>query len=146
MSLVKWEPLTELANLRREMNRFFGPFASPDYLEFTEDRFMPSVDISENKNDLFVKVDAPGVEAKDLSVTLSGENLLIKGERKEEKEEKDKHFHRVERSYGEFKRVLPLPVSVEEDKIKAEYKKGVLEIHLLKKEEAKTKEIPVKIN
>jgi HSP20 family protein len=92
-----------------------------------------------------VKAEFPGMEEKDISVTLSGDNLMIKGERKSEKEEKDKQFHRIERSYGVFQRTIRLPVGVDADKIKADYVKGVLEVHLPKKAEVKPKEIPIKV-
>jgi len=146
MELTKWEPLFELNSLNRQMDRFWKSFFGRELREFYEERFTPYLDVAENNNEVLVKVDIPGIDEKDLSVKLSGDNLTIKGERKEEKEEKEKHFHRIERSYGNFQRVIALPVSIAETKISAEYKNGVLEIHLPKKAEAKPKEIPVKIN
>ncbi len=109
-------------------------------------RFTPYLDVAENKDEVLVKVDVPGIDEKDFSVSLSGDNLIIKGERKEDKEEKEKHYHRIERCYGNFQRIIALPVSVNADKINAEYENGVLEIHLPKKAEAKHKEIPIKLS
>ncbi len=112
---------------------------------YERERWIPAVDVAETKDEIVVKVEAPGMDEKDISVTLSGDNLMIKGEKKSEKEEKDKHFHRIERCYGSFQRVIGLPVSVDQEKIKADYAKGVLEIRLPKKAEAKPKEIPIKV-
>jgi HSP20 family protein len=92
-----------------------------------------------------VKVDVPGMEEKDLSVFVSGNDLIVKGERKLESEEKKKQYHRVERSSGMFHRMIPLPSTVDAGKIKAEDNKGVLEIHLPKKAGAKAKQIPLKV-
>ena len=80
----------------------------------------PDIDVSETKEAIQVKMDVPGMEQKDISISLSGDNLIVKGERKSKKEEKDNHFHRVERSRGVFQRVIALPVSVDAGKIKAD--------------------------
>ena len=146
MALVKWEPFSgELATFRRQMDRLFESFFGREPLGWPEERIAPPVDVAETTEEILVKVEVPGIDEKDLSLTLSGDNLLIKGERKAEKEEKDKHFHRKERWQGLFQRVIALPVSVDQEKISAEYKKGVMEIHLPKKPEVKPKEIPIKV-
>ena len=90
-------------------------------------------------------MDATGIEEKEISLTISGDNLIIKGERNSEKDEKNKHFHRMERFYGSFERVLPLLLTVDRDKIKVEYQKGVLEVSLPKVPDVKPKEIPIKV-
>ena len=146
MELTKWEPLYEHSSLRRQMERFWESFFGREAKEYYEEGFIPYLDVAENENEILVKVDVPGIDEKDISVNLSGDNFIIKGERKEEKEEKEKHYHRVERSYGNFQRVVALPVSVSAEKINAEFENGVLEVHLPKKEEAKLKEIPIKIS
>ena len=87
----------------------------------------------ETAEEVVIKAELPDMDEKELSLSLSGDNLIIKGERKGEKEEKDKRFHRMERWCGGFERVVALPVSVDQEKISAQYKKGVLEIHLPKK-------------
>jgi HSP20 family protein len=145
MEIVKWEPLSELSRLRRQMDRLTGLFWGRDPMFFEGEKWIPAVDVAETKDEVVVNIEVPGVDEKDLSVTLSGDNLMIKGERKSEKEEKGEHFHRAERCCGSFQRIIGLPVSVDPEKIKANYVKGVLEVHLPKKEELKPKEIPIKV-
>jgi HSP20 family protein len=92
-----------------------------------------------------IKAELPGLDKKDIKLTLSDGLLTIAGERKQEKETKGKNYHRVESSYGSFQRTINLPVPVQADKIKADYKRGVLEITLPKAEEAKTREIQIDV-
>jgi len=106
----------------------------------------PSVDISETKDNFVVKAELPGLETNDVNVSISGDILTIKGEKKTEKEEKDEHFHCVERYLGSFQRVFRLPSGVKADQIEAAFDKGVLKVTLPKVEEAKKKEIEVKIS
>jgi HSP20 family protein len=147
MHLTKWEPLGGLTNLRREMDRLFDSFFDRESrLPGVSGDWTPRFDLVELKDSIVIKADLPGMDEKDVSVSLSGDNLVIKGERKAEKEEKDKQYHRIERSYGAFHRIIPLPVTVEAGNIKAEYNKGVLEVHLPKKPEAKSREIPITIS
>lgn len=152
MAIVKWEPFGELSTLRRQMDHLIESFFGRESLSYERERWIPAVDVAETKDEIVVKVEVPGMDDKDISVTLSSDNLIIKGEKKSEKEEKDKHFHRIERCCGSFQRVINLPVAVDQEKIavdqekiKANYIKGVLEIHLPKKAEAKPKEIPIKV-
>ncbi len=143
MALMKWEPYSGLDLFRRQMDRLTESFFGGEPMRLMEERWCPAIDLAETPEEISVKVEAPGVDEKDLSVTLSGNNLMIKGERKAEKEEKGKHFHRMEMCYGNFERVIPLPVSVDPAKIKAKYENGVLEVSLPKKAEVKPKEIPI---
>jgi HSP20 family protein len=146
MQLTKWEPLGGLTSLRREMDRLFDSFFDRESkLPVGNRDWTPRFDLEESKDSIVVKADIPGMDEKDISVSLSGDNLIIKGERKFEKEEKDRQYHRVERSFGAFQRIISLPVTVDASKINAEYKKGVLEVHLPKKPEAKSKEIPITV-
>jgi HSP20 family protein len=145
MEITKWEPFRELTSMRRQMDRLMESFFGREPGLPAVERWAPAIDVAETKDEILVKAELPGMEEKDISVTLSGDNLMIKGERKSEKEEKDKHFHRIERSYGSFQRVIGLPVSVDQEKITAEYKKGVLEVHLPKKPDLKPKEIEIKV-
>ena len=147
MEIVPSRPFGgELDSLRKEMdslwNRFFGerPFTRP----FTEE-WSPSVDISETKDKLLIKAELPGLEAKDVNVSISGDLLIIKGEKEKEKEEKDENYHCVERYYGSFQRSFRLPVNVQGDKVEATFDKGLLKITLPKVEEAKKKEIEIKV-
>jgi HSP20 family protein len=101
----------------------------PERLEFS-----PAIDISETEKEIIVKVELPGIDRKDVEVSLSGATLKISGEKKNEKEEEGEHFHRVERSFGRFAMSLPLPCSVQEKEIKAEYKDGILSVKIPKAE------------
>lgn len=144
--LTPWRPFRELTTLRDEMdrlwNRFFGDWPS---LEPFRGEWVPSLDVSETKDDLVVKVEVPGLEAKDIDISIINDVLTIKGEKKQEKEEKDEDFHRVERAYGTFSRSIRLPVDVDSNRIKATHKNGVLKIVLPKSEKAKSKEIKIKV-
>lgn len=107
---------------------------------------MPSLDVFEEKDSVVVKAELPGMKKEDVEVSLSGENLTIKGEKKEDKEVKEDDYYRRERSYGSFLRAVTLPCEVKSGEIKASFKDGVLEIRLPKTEEAKKKSIAVKID
>jgi HSP20 family protein len=106
--------------------------------------FAPSVDLTETDNAYEVRMDIPGMESKDIDVQVHGNLVTVSGERKEEKEEKGKTFHRVERRTGKFSRSFSLPCAVNEDEVAADYTKGVLSLKLPKCEEAKCKKIAVK--
>jgi HSP20 family protein len=145
MELVPWRPSRELSSLRREMDslwsRFFGESRIP---RLFEEEWLPSVDISETKDNLVIKAELPGLEAKDIDVSMSGDVLIIKGEKKMEEEKKDEHYHFRERYAGSFQRSLKLPAGVKSDDIGATFKNGVLTITLPKAEEAKKKKIEIK--
>ena len=146
MELSPWRPFGELNPFRKEMERLWNRFLgeTPFARTFNE-MWSPSVDISETKDDFVVKAELPGLEAKDVNVSISGNVLTIKGEKKAEEEEKDEHYHRVERYSGSFQRVFQLPSGVKADKVEANFDKGVLKVTLPKVEEAKKKEIEVKV-
>jgi HSP20 family protein len=112
---------------------------------FTASVWAPPVDISEDDKEYFINVELPGVNKEDVRVTVENGILTITGERKEEKEEKGKKFHRVERMYGTFLRTFTLPDGAAGDKISAEFKDGILKVRLPKSEEAKPKSIEVKV-
>jgi len=147
MELVPWRPFRgELTPMRREMdelwNRFFGE--APFYRSLAEE-WSPSIDLSETKDSLVVKAELPGLDVKDVEVSISGNLLTIRGEKKKEEEEKDEHHYRSERYYGSFQRVFQLPTNVKADKVGASFDKGVLKVTLPKVEEAKKKQIEVKV-
>jgi len=146
MEIVTWRPFGGLSSFRNEMDRLWNRFSgeTPFARTFNE-MWSPSVDISETKDDFVIKAELPGLEAKDVNVSISGDILTIKGEKKAEEEEKDEHYHRVERYSGSFQRVFQLPSGVKADKIEANFDKGVLKVTLPKVEEAKKKEIEVKV-
>ncbi|MBU0484738.1 MAG: Hsp20/alpha crystallin family protein [Proteobacteria bacterium] len=108
--------------------------------------WLPPVDLTESKDSVTVKVELPGLEKKDVDLTVNEGLLTIKGEKKEEKKETDKYFHRIERSFGSFIRTFRLPAGVKEDKVKAEFKDGVLIVTLPKAEEEIKKVTHVEIH
>lgn len=142
--IIPWRAKKELEVLRREMDRLWEGFFGERALEPLE-RWLPALDLTETKDSLVVKAELPGIDPKDISIDLCGNILTVRGEKKEEKEEKEESYHLVERSYGSFVRSVRLPVKIEEDKIKASYKDGILKITMPKAEEAKKKEIKIKI-
>jgi HSP20 family protein len=146
MELIPYRLFGELSPFRKEMDRLWNRFSgeTPFARTFNE-MWSPSIDISETKDDFVVKAELPGLEAKDVNVSISGDILTIKGEKKAEEEEKDEHYHCVERYSGSFQRVFQLPSGVKADKIEANFDKGVLKVTLPKVEEAKKKEIEVKV-
>lgn len=143
--LIKWSPT--VSSLQDEMNRVFDRFFRGwdlSELGIETGAWVP-VDLSETADKVIVKVEVPGVDPKEINISIQNNTLLIKGEKKEEKEEKGKTFYRIERRYGSFSRSIDLPSSVDTNKITAEYKNGVLEISIQKKEEVKPKQISVKV-
>jgi len=146
MELMPWRPFGELSSIRREMDRLWNRVFGETSLArtFTEE-WSPRVDLSETKDSFVVKAEIPGMDPKDVNVNISGNVLTIKGEKKKEAEEKDEQRHYVERYYGSFQRSFQLPANVKTDKIEATFDKGVLNITLPKTEEAKKKEIEIKV-
>jgi HSP20 family protein len=127
------------------MDRLFDRFLEPAWSEMPAlGDWSPTVDVSEDKDAVTVKAELPGVEQKDIAVSLQEGMLTIKGEKRAEKEEKDKHYHRIERSYGAFYRSIQLPSAVDVGKVAATFKDGVVTITLPKSPEAKGTTIPIK--
>ena len=124
-------------------DQFFGPNFLPSTYLFGDRDWDPKLDISEGKKDITIKVEIPGIEAKDLDISIDGRLLTIRGEKKQEQKEKEETYYRVERSYGYFKRTIELPAYVHTDKVDASYKRGVLKMKLRKLKESKTKRIKV---
>ena len=147
MTLVKWNPEREMNLLQRQVNRLFDDFFGSPWTG--SDRplasWEPVVDIRENADAYSVHVELPGVKKEEVRITLQNNTLTIRGEKKQESEQKDANFHRIERSYGAFERSFTLPATVRNDKVDASFADGVLTILLPKTEEAKPKEIAVKI-
>ena len=138
---------------QREMNRlfddFFQGFDIAPFGALLEERFggfSPSIDLKEDDKEVSIKAELPGIDEKDIEVLLSDDALTIKGEKKEEKEERGKDYYHMERTYGSFNRVVPLPLGVDTTNVEAHFKNGVLSIKLPKTEEAKAKgkKIPIK--
>ncbi len=141
-----WSPFRDLVNMEREVGRLFdGLFNDFDGDGNMMTSWSPRADVIENKDSYFIKAELPGVNKNDVKITVRENILTIKGEKNAEKEEKDHNYHRIERSYGGFERSFSLPNNVKGDKIDAAYKDGVLTVTLPKVEEAKPKEIEVKV-
>jgi HSP20 family protein len=138
-------PWRGMGGLREEMERVFDRFFEPRWEEFEAiDAWAPKVDFSETKDAFMVKAEIPGVEQKDVSVSLENQMLTIRGEKHKEKEEKDEKYHRVERSWGGFTRTIALPAGLDTEKVDAAFKDGVLTIKLPKAPGAKGTTIPVR--
>jgi HSP20 family protein len=123
MTLIKWNPFRDLDTMH--------------------DNWSPFVDVFETDTEVIIKAELPGMEAKDIEIKLEDNTLLLKGERRFEKETKNESYHRIERAYGNFSRAFALPAFVEESMVRAEYKDGLLKISLPKKEPKKSKEIKI---
>ncbi len=153
MALIKWErkkawdPFRYLAELQEDMNRLFDLSLArlpKDVVDFSG-VWVPAMDIVDEKDKIRVKVDLPGVDKDSVDVSLEDGILTVRGERKEEKETKDKFFYRKECFYGSFERSINLPQEVDVEKAEASYKDGVLEIVLPKKEEGKRKQVKINL-
>ena len=144
--LMEWRPFREVSRLRREMDRLWDDYfgSGRRALKPLEAEFAPAVDVKETAAQIVVKAEVPGIDAKDINISVTGDVLTIKGEKKSEREEKEENYHLVERSYGSFSRSLVLPAAVDLDKIEAKYDKGVLTVTCPKKEEVKPKAIQIK--
>lgn len=154
MALVRWNPTRDLMDVEREFNKLFNTFnrrfgfddSREEREELENAVWMPLTDIVENKEQYLLKMDLPGVTKSDLKLSYEDGQLKISGERKQEKEDKESKYHRIERSYGRYFRSFTLPNKIEPDKIKAEFKDGQLTVTIPKSEEAKPKELEIKVN
>lgn len=136
-----------LVNLREDLNRLYemvwhGDIGLEQFREWG--KFSPTLDVVEDDNSVVIKADVPGLDPKEIDISISGQNLTIKGEKSEETEDQGKNYYRSERRYGSFSRTVTLPANVDADKIKAECSKGVLKITLPKVESERPKRIQVK--
>jgi HSP20 family protein len=144
--LTEWKPFREVTRLRREMDRLWDEYFGPSRraLRPLEEEWLPAVDVSEAADKVTIKAEVPGLEAKDIDISIIGDTVTIKGEKKSEREETKENYHLVERSYGSFSRTLRLPAAVEADKVEATYKQGVLTITCPKRETVQPKAIEIK--
>jgi len=145
MAISRWDPFRDLSLLQDRMNRLFdetGRGHRGDEPAATT-TWSPSVDIFETEGEIIVKAELPGIDRKDILLNLEKNVLTLKGERKFEKETKEENYHRIERAYGGFSRAFSIPATVDEEKIRADYKDGVLKIALPKKEQVKPKQIKI---
>ncbi len=150
-ALTRWNPFREMEDLQRQMSSLFdrNPFRHSNLAgqeeNITVPEWAPLVDIAEDPKEYLIKVELPEVQKEDVKVTVEAGTLTISGERKTEKEQKDRKYHRVERFYGRFERNFSIPDDAEASDVKAEFKDGVLRVHLAKSEKARPKQIEVKV-
>jgi HSP20 family protein len=144
-SLIRWEPIRDMSNMRDMMDRLFDDsLVRPFSQALWDTASVPTMDLYQTENDIVVKMGLPGVKPEDIQISVTNGVLCIRGEVKEEKEEKEKTYHLRERRYGSFSRSVSLPNNVNTEKSNAEFENGVLILTLPKAEEAKAKTITVK--
>ena len=146
MELVRWNPGKELFNWHNQMNRFFDDFFSSPLSggeNVSMRDWLPVVDIYDNDDTIVIKAELPGVDKKDIKVDVNGRILTLKGERSTDNEMQEGDYYRKERSFGKFERSFTLPADIDPDKIKADFKDGVLKLNIPKPEAHKPKQISV---
>lgn len=149
MKLVRWEPFGGLINLQERINKLLDEnlFRSRYFDdEISSNIWAPSIDMYETDDDIVIKAELPGVSKKDINIEIKDGFLTLKGERKKEEDIKEENYHRVERYHGSFQRSFSLPSQVDQDKVKAKFKDGLLEITLPKVEKVKPKKIEIGID
>lgn len=147
-TLIRWQPVRELSSLRERMDRLFDEARGGGW--FGEEGlasgvWIPPVDVFETNDSVVLKADLPEVNQDEVDISVQNNTLTIRGERKAEKEVKEKNFYRMERSYGSFSRSFSLPPTVDADRIEASFSNGVLTMTLPKREQSKPKQIKVKV-
>jgi len=151
-AMTRWNPFREMDELQRRLASVFdlAPYRrsslTTDEENMTVPEWAPAVDILEDDKEYLIKVELPEVQKDAVKVTVEGGTLTISGERKAEKEEKNRKLHRVERYYGRFVRSFSIPEDAEDSKVNAEFKDGVLRVRLAKSEKARPKQIEVKVS
>jgi HSP20 family protein len=148
-TLITWNQLREMEEAQNRVNRFLGGFPTRMGTDETHSLavadWSPEVDISQDEHEYLLKADLPEIKKDDLRVTVEDGILCVSGERKSEKEDQKRKFHRVERSYGSFRRSFTLPEDTDSKKVTAEFRDGVLKVHLPTTEIAKIKALQVKV-
>lgn len=143
-NISRWDPMREMMSLRSAMDRLFDTAYIGPQMAWAQETWDLPMDVSENEDEYLVRASLPGIKPEDLEITFNNNVLTIKGETKEETETKEEKYHLRERRYGTFSRSITLPSSVKADGINADYKDGVLVLHLPKAEEAKPRRITVR--
>ena len=142
MTIIRWDPFREVVALQNRMNSLFQ---NEEESPFTTSSFVPPVDVYEDPEKVVLKLEIPGIDQKDLDITVEKSILTVKGERKFEAGEKEENFNRIERRYGAFYRSFTLPNTVDTENVAASYNAGVLKLELTKKPEAQPKQIKVTV-
>jgi len=145
MALIRWEPFREIEGLQREMNQLFDTLTPRTEGRVNGSSFMPAAEMQETPEAIDLKLEVPGIEAKDLDVQVMAEAVSVSGERKTEQKIEEKGVTRSEFRYGKFQRVIPLPVRIQNDKVQADYKDGILHLTLPKAEAEKNKVFKVNL-
>jgi len=141
MALIHWEPFREVDTLQREMNRLFDSLTP----EVNNTNFVPAAEMQETPEAIQLKIEVPGIEAKDLDVQVTAEAVSISGERKATLQSKERGVFRSEFRYGRFQRIIPLPARIQNTQVEAEFKNGILHLNLPKAEEERNKVIKVNL-
>ena len=144
MSLIRWQPFSEIDSLQREMNSLFDSLV-PTGSDRLSTGFIPAAEMEETPEAIHLKLEVPGMDAKDIDIQVSADAISISGERKSETKTEDKGMTRSEFRYGSFRRVIPLPTRVQNTNVNAEYKDGILNLTLPKAEEDKNKVVKVNV-
>ena len=144
MAITRWDPFREVVALQNRVNHLFREMNDGDD-PLAAASFVPAVDIYEDEKKVMLKLEVPGIDQKDLDVSIENNTLTVKGERKFDKEEKEQNFHRIERRYGSFFRAFTLPSTVNTENVHASYNAGVLKLELEKKPEAQPKQIKINV-
>ncbi len=144
MALIRWEPLQEIDEIQREMNRLFDRFQVPATRE-NGFAFVPAAELQDTPEAFLLKLEVPGIKAEDLDIQVTGEAISISGERRSEQTSQDKGMTRTEFRYGRFRRVIPLPARIQNDQVEANYDNGILNLRLPKAESEKTRVIKVNV-
>jgi len=151
-AITRWNPFKEMDELNRRLASVFDlaplrrSLLTTDEENMTVPEWAPAVDIIEDEKEYLIKVELPEVQKEEVKVTVEAGTLTISGERRAEKEEKNRKYHRVERFYGRFVRSFSMPEDAEDSKVNAEFKDGVLRVHLAKSEKARPRQIDVKVS
>jgi HSP20 family protein len=149
MSLMNWRPRNDFLSVHNEMNHLFDNFFTgwPEPKKgLLEGEWIPSIDVAETDDNITVTAEIPGIKQEEVDIAITDDVLTLKGEKKEEKEIKEKNYCRIERSYGSFQRSVRLPSGVKGDEAKAAYKDGILTITIPKTEEVKPKHIMIDVD
>ncbi len=146
MSLVRYNPWQEMSHLQRQLNRLFDDALIPEkWSDFSNLSKIPAAELTENDETFNLKLEVPGMEAKDLDIEVTVDRVSISGERKSETKSEENGRTRSEFRYGKFSRVIPLPTAIQNTNVTAEYKDGILNLTLPKAEEEKTKVVKVNL-
>lgn len=144
MALIRWEPLQEIDEIQREMNRLFDRFQVPASRE-NGFAFVPAAELQDTPEAFLLKLEVPGIKAEDLDIQVTGEAISISGERRSEQTSQEKGMTRTEFRYGRFRRVIPLPARIQNDQVEATYDNGILNLRLPKAESEKTRMVKVNV-